>query len=330
MLLAFKISMYITAPSIALYLMYGDDDKIKELPAWRKNLCWNIPTENHVISIPKPFELGILFGSLPERIIDYLKESDPKVLKEWGASAWENGTPNLIPTATVPILEMFFNKSFFTGLPIVNQTDQGLEKYEQYNSSTSEVAKRLGAAGKAVTKEGFSPKVIDNTIYGLTGGLGRYAVQIADMGLTGELSSKPSSGLRMVPGVRGLVTEPYANSESVNVYYDNKEVISKAYSTASKQYKSKHPGVTEKAWDSMVRNDALPTAELRRLHTINSSFNDVDEKLKKLKAQESKIRDNENMSATAKQAAINQINKQRIKLVSPINNKVKKAMETLK
>lgn len=83
----------ITLPSLILWAMYHDNDKIKELPLWRKDLFWNIPTKNYVISIPKPFELGILFGSLPERVLDHFKDSDSKAVKSWVSDFFSNMLP---------------------------------------------------------------------------------------------------------------------------------------------------------------------------------------------------------------------------------------------
>ena len=62
--------LYITLPSVILYLLNRDDERYQELPQWEKDLFWIIPTPKHVFRIPKPFELGVIFGTLPERILE--------------------------------------------------------------------------------------------------------------------------------------------------------------------------------------------------------------------------------------------------------------------
>jgi len=37
-------------------------------------------TKDNIYRIPKPFELGILFGSIPERILEAIDGQNPKVL----------------------------------------------------------------------------------------------------------------------------------------------------------------------------------------------------------------------------------------------------------
>jgi hypothetical protein len=62
----------LTFPSVALMLTNYDDPEYQSLPTWEKNLFWHIPREDGGFwRVPKPFELGVLFGSLPERILEH-------------------------------------------------------------------------------------------------------------------------------------------------------------------------------------------------------------------------------------------------------------------
>lgn len=81
-----KTAMWITLPSVLLWELNKDDPRYQELPQWQKDIFWIIPTKDTLIKIPKPFELGILFGTVPERMLqwDYDKKENKR---EWDSKA---------------------------------------------------------------------------------------------------------------------------------------------------------------------------------------------------------------------------------------------------
>lgn len=64
-----KTFMGITVPSLVLWYLNKDDPRYQELPQWQKDIFWVIPGKDTLYKIPKPFELGILFGTVPERMM---------------------------------------------------------------------------------------------------------------------------------------------------------------------------------------------------------------------------------------------------------------------
>src|SRR3546814_4910786 len=58
----------VAAASIALLLANGDDDRWKALTDEDKDLFWHVFVGDLHYRIPKPFEVGKLFGTVPERI----------------------------------------------------------------------------------------------------------------------------------------------------------------------------------------------------------------------------------------------------------------------
>ena len=169
-----KSLLAITLPSILLFLANYDDDRYKEMPQWEKDIFWIVLTENHIFRIPKPFELGILFGTVPERILSWMIEEDPKAFDQLGHTIADAAVPGYIPTALLPIIETWANKSFFTDLPIVPEREKNLEPEYQFGPYTTETSKVIGAILDA------SPRKIENFIRGYTGGLGMYAIKLAE------------------------------------------------------------------------------------------------------------------------------------------------------
>jgi hypothetical protein len=225
-----RIAMYITAPSVALWWYAHDDVRYQELPRYQKDLFWVIPTgpkltreefnrllssgkskeeilakAGPVLRIPKPFEVGILFGSGAERMLDWAYMNNKSGIKEWLKSAKEGFTPNLIPTLAVPLIEWATNFSLFTDRPIVPQREQKLPDKLQYGPYTSEVAKKIGE------KTDTSPRKIDSAVRSLTGGLGSFALGTVDE-VVGN--NRPAVKGYERPVVRALLQAPFKNAES--------------------------------------------------------------------------------------------------------------------
>jgi hypothetical protein len=213
-----KIALGITLPSMILWAFNHDDERYKELPSWQKDLFWiiNIGKDKPLIRIPKPFELGILFGSLPERLLSFAFDKDVKGMKEVAKSIGAGAIPGVLPTVAAPILENVTNYNFFTGRPLENQTLQGLPKPMRFMYGTTEISKKLGELTNV------SPIKLDNMIQGWTGGLGRQFAELADYVLSDKVPEVEKKWYEQAAGVRGFVArEPIGPpSDSVNTFYD--------------------------------------------------------------------------------------------------------------
>ena len=229
----FNTFVGITIPSLLLWSYNKDDPYYQELPPWRKVACWNFIIHNddgtlkRVISLPKPWQLGILFGSLPETVLDYLHTKDPDAFKDVAKQLGEVTIPNFIPTAAAPVAEWAANKSFYFGHPLVPRGKEELEPELQYGPHTSETVKLLaqGMAKVPGLKEFASPAKIQNLIYGYTGGAGRGALTgldylIEKLDIKGVPSS-PARTMADIPGIRAFVANfPSADTASIKEFYD--------------------------------------------------------------------------------------------------------------
>ena len=284
-----KTLLGITLPSVLLYMANKDDPRWKEIPTWQKNLFWIILTPDHVYRIPKPFELGIIFGSAPERLLEYIEEQDPKVFKELQQSILDGFTPGYLPTALLPIIENITNYSFFTGRSIVSRGQENLPAEAQAGTYTSEVAKIVGEA------LGYSPSKVDNLVQGYTGGLGKYTTQALDEILKGtgvrNAPVAPAKTLEDTPVLKAfMIRKPVGtNSESVNRVYEMygetskqlnmvKKLAKEGNVEEAKKYAKEHPEVVHanllagvvnsysemnKAIDAIRRTDKLSAEEKR-------------------------------------------------------------------
>jgi len=280
----------ITLPSIILWLVNHDDPRYQELPRWRKDLYWVIPgEENTLYFIPKPFEAGVIFGSFFERSLEAMKEDNPEEFKEWAKSMATVLSPGMIPNAFIPYFEAAFNYSFFLRRPIVPMREERFEAWAQYGPRTTEVAKRIAKAAKAVPwlEEGISPRKMEHLVRGYFGGLGMHALNLLDI-LSGKAMEK-EEWFEAAPFVRAFAGAPYRQAESIEQLYDRLDRLEKRYSTLREQRKIRELDDFENA------------AELRRLRRVAKLLSKSRKIIREIQA-------DERLSAKEKRERIDRIN----------------------
>lgn len=242
-----KLTAMITTPSVLLWWANKDDQRVQDLPRWEKDLFWIVATKDHLYRIPKPFEPGVLFGSLPERILDYYFGDNPEAFKGFQDSVIGEAIPSFLPTAVVPVAEQFANRSTMSGGRIVPAQLEKLLPEEQYTEYTSETAKQLSkivGAVPGVRDIGFpgglkvsSPAVIDNYIREWSGNTGKYVTQLIDKGLhaagVGSApANPPTDTLSDIPFVKAFVVRyPSASSQAIQDFYDHYDKSSQYIAT---------------------------------------------------------------------------------------------------
>jgi hypothetical protein len=180
----------IAAASLLLYAINKDRDDYDELEDWDKDSNWHfffdtrgengrVQTEH--VRLPKPFEIGLLFGTVPERFArrmlgqDSAKESFQRLV--WALQTTLQFDP--IPQMLEPGAEVFANKDVFTGRTIENMADEGKLKSARYSENTSPVMRAIGAqVGDTIS---LGPKELEHLWRGYLGTIGAYALGAADM-----------------------------------------------------------------------------------------------------------------------------------------------------
>ncbi|MFT6550457.1 MAG: hypothetical protein ACJA1I_000485 [Zhongshania marina] len=174
-MVAFKGAM-LAAATLALYALNEDDEKYQELPDWDKDANWHIFLDGEHLRIPKPFELGLMFSTIPERAARLATgDDDAKAFfGSVGRNMVETLSMNPMPQALMPVTEAAFNYDLFRGRNIDNQSDLGNLPGSRKSLYTSELAKGMGAMleDMGVTNDLASPKRIDHIIKGYTGSMG--------------------------------------------------------------------------------------------------------------------------------------------------------------
>ncbi len=293
----FKVLIGITLPSILLYFANRKDPRWKEIPQWQKDLFWIVITDKHIYRIPKPFELGVIFGSFPERILEYIDVKDGALFDQLEKSILNGATPGFFPTASIPIIENTTNYSLFLDRPIVSRGQEGLPGEAQYGAYTSETAKFLGKIFN------YSPSKIDNVIQGYSGGLGKYTTSMIDW-IYGKFEGKnkpvaPTATLEDLPVIKSFtIRDPQgSSSESVNKVYNAYSAITAQSAYINKLLKDgnkQEAEVTAKKYPEVVYAKFL-NATIKQFSTINT--------------ERANIRNSKNMSSDEKRFKTKELDK---------------------
>nr|DAV00313.1 MAG TPA: Type I restriction enzyme Methylase [Caudoviricetes sp.] len=224
-----RATLFVTIPTVALWQLNKDNPEYQELPQYVKDTYWILPSGDHLIKIPKPFELGVLYGTSVERMLQWMddKEHGRKGIgfKGYGERVADVLTPSVMPTAFIPIAEWAANYSFWRQKSIVPQAQQDLPNALQYGQNTSAVAKGIGLLFNV------SPYKVDNTIRGYGGNLATLGLTAIDAA-TGETANRPAKRWYEMPEINKFTATPYQGSNSVQRVYDDFDAQNKLFNEA--------------------------------------------------------------------------------------------------
>lgn len=205
--------LILMAVSVALLAANDDDERYDQLPEWDKDVYWHVFVGDEHFRIPKPFEVGLMFATLPERMIRFAtgQDSSRVVWQQLKTAVLDTLAFNPVPQLVKPILEQYANRNSFTGTPIVGMNERGLEPEAQFNSWTSETARAVAAAMPDSAPEWLrSPVRLQAAIRGYLGSLGAYAMGATDYAVR-EIGNYPEPAQQSMydfPVVRRFLRDP--------------------------------------------------------------------------------------------------------------------------
>ena len=205
--------------SVALALLNSDGDWYQRLEEWEKATYWHFKLGDNVYRIPKPFEYGALFASVPEAIaLRAADAEDGETFKKRMLQVLGQVLGfRMIPQTVAIVAEPWANKSLFTGRPIVPDRQEHLEPGLQSTPGTSKSAQVIGEAANV------SPAVIDNVVRNVFGTLGVHVATAADMMVeaSGAVAPGRAKSWQSWPVLKAFVHDPdNPNTKQQTEFFD--------------------------------------------------------------------------------------------------------------
>lgn len=223
--------LLVSGMTIAYALAMQDDEDYQNATPDQKYNNWfvRIPGVEEAVRIPIPFELGYIFKSLPEAIVNAMyAERGADEAKDAALNILRNlipgGSNYMVPAAVKPLIEVGLGKSFFTGRDLETGAEKMQEPWARYRDTTSEIAKGLGAMFN------ISPIKIEALVSGYTGGMGLALLQAANFVLPGPESAKAEKRLSELP-VIGSAFQPKDAAGIINDTFDRLKEATEAKNT---------------------------------------------------------------------------------------------------
>ncbi|WP_445938766.1 LPD38 domain-containing protein, partial [Pseudomonas sp.] len=183
-LLAKEVAMkgaYIAMFSLLLAGLNDDDERYQALMDWDKDMHWHIFLGDQHFRIPKPFELGLVFGTVPERLLHALTgtQDGGDLAKAVSQGVFQTLAFNPVPQFYQPIRELQANRNFFRDSPIEDMSDEGKLPEARFDERTSALGRAVGQITGPTL--GLSPKQLDHLVQGYTGTLGGYVLAMSSL-----------------------------------------------------------------------------------------------------------------------------------------------------
>lgn len=220
--------LHITSASLLMWLLHRNEDWYQDLPPWRRNNYWTfrVPFTDELITVPKPFEAGKVFGNVPEFMLDHI-QGEPVPLSEVGWDLVINfiGGVDFLPALFTPIAENLTNYSFFRRRKLIpHWIEESRMPQDQYTAYTTGVARWLGK------QLNISPIKIENAISGYSGGFGLKAMRYLDQVIGPPPEQRRGLSISDIPGIGTFFAqEQHKQGTFVQQIYDlQRELTQKA------------------------------------------------------------------------------------------------------
>ena len=328
-----KKGLMLMGANMALYSLMSQDDRWEDEAEHRK-LAYHIiyPDQiglgdvlgNKTILIPRAFEVGAIFTTLPELILDSIRQKDGDIVSSGVAHTFLNTFSfNPIPQAARPLIEIAANYDFFTG----RQLDSAAQLRYSPSARTGPTTPAVSQKMSELSQETLSPNQIGQVIEGYLGTLGSYTLSAMDVVLaeTGAIPERPTGVFG--DSLAGKVTEALGfgrfvkpevdpSNRHINDFYELKSEVDRIYATVNRYKKS---GEVEKAVE-LIEDNRAKLSQRKRLLSINENLRKINEQIRLVRSSDQSA----NQKQTRLKVLIGQRNRV-AKTVSGVINQIKRA-----
>ena len=300
---------YLAAGSATLALLNFGDDEYERESGYRRDdhFFVPIPGTSRYVTIPSPFELGVLFKTIPEQITrgilmamngEASRGARDSMRAATHAFTSNFGVGNFVPVVARPIIEKIGNYNMHTGVPIDPYWEQLKDPIDRVGTNTTAQARLLG------NLTGFldvSPRYIDNVVGTLAGGLATHAWGMTDWMLRAvpgvDLPAKPAPSSRDIPILRRIISNPDTARGYENDFYEFKIYLDKIVQKVRDAPPAKRSSMHEKYRDELI---------------ASARMKGIGKRLKTLREQGKRVQEEGDMNPFATRSALSEINERKL------------------
>lgn len=228
---AVKMVAYTVVPQVIAWVWNHRNEesakRYEELPAWRRDLYWNIPlgSSGKYLTIPKPYELGMPAAAIDRglsKVFGYRNDAFDGYVGEVIQSMSPISDIGVFAGPLAPIVEVAANKDFFRDKHIISPWEEKLPLDERH----TEYASRIGQAIQKIAP--IDARYTDFLLRNTLGYYGAEAIKLSNIGRE-NTTNKPS-----INDLGFFRDYPAYDSKSVQDFTDYAKEHGK---TSSKEYK---------------------------------------------------------------------------------------------
>ncbi len=216
--------------SVALFLANRREPEYEELEEFDRDNYYHFFVGGGHYRLLKPFEVGALFGTVPERLTQlFVDDEATGELFAQRMGYMLTQTFNVgFPQCAGPWVEEYANRSFFTDRPIVSRRLERLEPGEQRDPWTGATVSAIGRAADV------SPKRLEHLVNAFFGTLGMYVLAATDLAVRAatDAPEQPAPRLSDWPVLRSFYRDgPPRNTRQGAELYDRLRDVETTYNT---------------------------------------------------------------------------------------------------
>ena len=320
-------SMLASLTGMYALMAHDEDEWLAASPAEQDD-NWIIPGYGDMpgFKIPIPFEIGIIFKVIPERLMraslsgeNYFGVNIPEGGKtDWrqAGDAIARGVTSSLKfnpfeaQVTKPLLEAYVNYSFFTGQPIVPIYMEGKLAEKRKRNGTNAMAVALGETF------GASPLKIEHIMRGYTGTVGSWVMFASDAAIRSmsNMPAKPALRVDQWPLLRRFLQTDLGSQGQLSNFYEFRSETRKFVNSLNDAIK-----------EGDVETQKRILERYPKVESIQDYMNQMDRELGELRRYQSQVYLSD-MSPEKKLDIINRIEEQR-KLITKDVTKLRIEMD---
>lgn len=296
----------VTAATLGLLAVNFSNPRYQELPEYQKDLAWHIFVGEHHFWIPRPFELGLIFGTIPERIVRSAVHMMGQAGGDTAAVSRDAATRaildtfalNPVPQVARPFLEQAMNLDSM-GHKIVSEQMSTELPQEQYNEFTSPTIRAIAGAMPGTFNYGLnSPVRLEAMIRSATASAGASILQGSDMLTRRALgyADAPSSSI-----TESAFSSFYSHGEPRSTKYTDelyrmRDEVDQVYTTVNDLWKS---GRAAEGNALYVKN--------QKILAVRARLNQIGKGMRELNKERDVILESHDLTGAEKETAMKEL-----------------------